>query len=350
MSRETRLGILSVIVIGASIWGYQFIKGRNLLFAQQIFYADYEHVGQMQPSTPVYNRGYQIGTVIDIYPKEGDATLVTGEMEIGKRYKIPVNAVAEINQSVMGDKTVEIVFDKPCNGNDCAETQSYLKGVTRSIANTILQPDELKVYMKEVSTGLKEVTKELKKMSNDPDSPVAKSMVDLQATLSNLRSTTALLNQDLRRNGKIHNILANAEDVTGSIDTNRVQSMLANVGTITDNLKAIDLSALSDQTSKTITDAQSAIQQLTETVKGAEGAITEFNTLLAKINKGEGSLGKLANDEALYDELKAAAEKTKILMHDFQQRPDRYIPLKSSRKVKKIDRKRPMVLPEEGKN
>ena len=45
MSRETRIGILSVLVIAASIWGYKFIKGQNILSSQQFFYIEYDDVG-----------------------------------------------------------------------------------------------------------------------------------------------------------------------------------------------------------------------------------------------------------------------------------------------------------------
>ena len=81
-------------------------------------------------------------------------------------------------------------------------------------------------------------------------------------------------------------------------------------------------------------------------MKNAQGTIDNLNKVLDKINKGEGSLGKLANDEKLYDEIKDAAYKANVLMSDIQQRPNRYIPFKSSRKVKKIDKKNPLVLPE----
>lgn len=80
-------------------------------------------------------------------------------------------------------------------------------------------------------------------------------------------------------------------------------------------------------------------------MENADVAIKEFNSLLAGINKGEGSLGKLVKDDKLYDELKDAAEKANVLMLDIQQRPARYIPFKSRRKVRKIDEKTPLVLP-----
>ena len=83
MSRETKIGILAVITIALSIWGYKFIKGKNILSTSQTFYIDFDNVLGLKPSTPVTVRGLQVGSVIDVYqacllytsPSPRDATL-----------------------------------------------------------------------------------------------------------------------------------------------------------------------------------------------------------------------------------------------------------------------------------
>jgi len=353
MSRETRIGILSVIAIAISIWGYKFIKGQNILSAQQFFYAEYDDVGQMLPSSPVTFRGYQIGTVTDIFEKvDAPQQKVVVEMEVKSSFKVPKNAIAEIRQTVMGDKRIAIVFKDPCVDNTCAKSGDYLGAVYKSIPNSIMTPDELTTYMDKVSVGLQGVTKDLERMMNDPNNVIGKSMTDLQATMSNLRTMSNLVNKELRRNGKINDILEDVNGVTSSIDPNQVKSIVGNANTVSAKFNEVDLKGISATTTKTLTDAQDAIKELTATMKNAQGTIEKLNTVLDKVNKGEGSLGKLANDDKLYDEIKDAAAKANILMYDIQQRPNRYIPFKSSRKVKKIDKKNPLVLPEPaaGKN
>lgn len=350
MSRETRIGILTVLVIAASIWGYKFIKGQNLLSSQQFFYVEYPNIGQMQASTPVFNRGLQVGTVTDIYPKPDDALVVVVEMEVNKDFKIPKNTIAAIKQSVMGDKSIELLFNKVCSGNDCANNGDYLKGTYNSIAGSVMSPEELTTYMDKVTVGLKEVSGELTKMIDDPDNVIGKSMSDLQATMSNMKTMTSLLNRELRQNGKVNDILENVNQVTSSIEPGKVTSLVDNANQFTNKMNEMDLKAMTDNTNKTLAEAQAAIAKLTNTMEKADGAIAEFNGLLAKINNGEGTIGKVFQDDQLYEELKTAASNANILMIDVQQRPDRYMPFKSSRKVKRIDRKRPLVLPEEGKN
>lgn len=353
MSRETRIGILSALVIAASIWGYKFIKGQNILSSQQFFYIEYDDVGKMQQSSPVYNRGLQIGTVTDIYKKPEDYKMVIVEIEVNKNFKVPKETVAVIEQTAMGDKSINLYFETVCSGEDCAKSGDYLPGQYKSVLGSMMEPNELKVYMEEVTKGLKDVSQGLNEMVNDPNNVVGKSMSDLQATMSNLKLMTSLVNKELKQNGKIDDILLNVNELTSSIEEQKIKSILSNADSISGKINEVDMKALVDNTNKTMEETQAAIAKMTKTMESADLTIKEFNSLLAGINKGEGSLGKIVKDDQLYDELKDAAKSANILMTDVQQRPQRYIPFKSARKVKKVDRKTPLVMPndtEEKKN
>ncbi|MFK8006673.1 MAG: MlaD family protein [Saprospiraceae bacterium] len=347
MSRETRIGILSILVIAASIWGYKFIKGQNIFSSQQFFYINYDDVGQMQPSSPVFNLGFQIGTVTDIYREPDKYDKVVVEIEVIKKFKVPKETIAIINQSAMGDKSIHLEFKNPCSAPDCAKSGDYLKGEYKSVLGSMTSTEEIAEYMKEITKGLKEVTGKLDTMVNDPNNVMGKTMSDLQLTMANMKNLTGNLNREMARNGKVNKILENVQQLTASIEEQKMKSILANADSISAKVKAIDMQAISDNTNKTMEETQAAVAKMKETMKEADKAILEFNSLLAGINKGEGSIGKLVKDDKLYDELKEAAEKANVLMLDIQQRPARYIPFKSRRKVRKIDKKNPLVLPAE---
>ena len=70
----------------------------------------------------------------------------------------------------------------------------------------------------------------------------------------------------------------------------------------------------------------------------ADQAVGELTTLLKKINSGEGAVGKLLADESALTTLLDAAVSADTFFRDIKERPYRYIPLKSRRKVKKYDR------------
>ena len=89
---------------------------------------------------------------------------------------------------------------------------------------------------------------------------------------------------------------------------------------------------------KTLNGANEAIASLQTTMASADKAVGQLTNLLAKINKGEGAIGKLMTDESIITQFATTATRLDSLMTDFQERPYRYMPLKSRRRVKKLDR------------
>ena len=61
-----------------------------------------------------------------------------------------------------------------------------------------------------------------------------------------------------------------------------------------------------------------------ETVDKINKTVLELSTLLAKVNAGEGSLGKLTKDEALYNNINTTVKQLDILLKDIEKYPRRY--------------------------
>jgi phospholipid/cholesterol/gamma-HCH transport system substrate-binding protein len=54
-------------------------------------------------------------------------------------------------------------------------------------------------------------------------------------------------------------------------------------------------------------------------------ASTRFNTILTKVESGDGSLTKLMNDPGLYDDLRKIATRVDSLMLDLMKNPRKYL-------------------------
>jgi phospholipid/cholesterol/gamma-HCH transport system substrate-binding protein len=67
------------------------------------------------------------------------------------------------------------------------------------------------------------------------------------------------------------------------------------------------------------------ITQLTAQLKDATASL---NSLLAKVNKGEGTLGRLASDTTLYNDLHRTLNALTDLLTDLKERPGRYVHVK----------------------
>ena len=58
LSREIKVGLLTLLTIAAFIWGYNFIIGRNIFKSQRIFYAVYENVAAQELKTHGFDLYY----------------------------------------------------------------------------------------------------------------------------------------------------------------------------------------------------------------------------------------------------------------------------------------------------
>ena len=105
----------------------------------------------------------------------------------------------------------------------------------------------------------------------------------------------------------------------------RLSKILSNVQSITENLKTSneDVQAIignvkhvSDQ--MVTTDFKSVIEDAQKTLKAVSSVLTTAE-------KGNGTLGKLLNDDTMYNELVKTNKELQFLLNDLQLHPERYI-------------------------
>jgi phospholipid/cholesterol/gamma-HCH transport system substrate-binding protein len=71
--------------------------------------------------------------------------------------------------------------------------------------------------------------------------------------------------------------------------------------------------------------ADSAMAVLTATSENLDAAIVSLRSVLARMDAGEGTLGRLSTDDSLYVNMNAAAQSLNTLLQDLQANPNRYI-------------------------
>jgi phospholipid/cholesterol/gamma-HCH transport system substrate-binding protein len=97
------------------------------------------------------------------------------------------------------------------------------------------------------------------------------------------------------------------------LDTNQEQlnATFSNIKDTSDNLRSITDSISNTQLSHTI-------RSFTNTVEG-------LNKIVATIESGQGTAGKLINDETLYQNLTDASRELESLLIDLKNHPKRYV-------------------------
>jgi len=337
MSNETRVGILAVVAIGLAVLGFNFLKGLNLFTTSNLLYASFDNVSSLTVSSPVLINGLQVGIVKDIYFKD-DLQTIEVEMNIENDYRIPKDAEAVITStSIMGGVAVYLKYNSVCGGPDCAQSGDHLKGrVASAIESFVGKPEEVNQYMEEIQKGIGPVVDTMKARLTDPnsDDAISQSLRDIAIVLNNMKRSTEHLNRMVISSKQpVSGILENTHALTSSLEqrSQDIKGILENTDSLITKLNNLNVE-------HTLASTNEAIASLKTTMNSADQAVGKLNTLLERITQGEGAIGKLLSDDSSLTTLLDAATSADTLFTDIKERPYRYFPLKSRRKVKKYDK------------
>ncbi len=339
MSNETKIGILAVVTIALFIFGFKFIKGQNILTTSNLIYVKYEKVEMLAVSSPVTFNGFQIGVVSDIYINPDDMRTIIAILDVDNDIKIHKAAVAEIvDASLMGGKAVRIVNNTPCSGADCVESGDYIAGRTVGMLQAMLPKDDLQGYMVTLKDNIGPVVDTLSERLNNEEILLGRILLNLEASMKNLQSTTDRLNRLMAASsGSLSRTLTNLESITGNVASSnaRITSLLDNADGLMTDLNQADFGATIDSARMMLATTGQTMTRLQQTLQNVDSTLSEYRGLANRINEGEGALAMLANDPEFAERLNKTVTDLDALLSDFRDHPYNYMPLKSRKKVKK---------------
>ena len=326
LSNAGKVGLLAIIAIGILIWGYSFLKGKNLFNRATVVYVEYDNVEGLSASTPIRVNGFKVGIVSDVYLKEDFSGKIMVVLELSEDLNIDKNKVAAVIEttSFMGGKQINLVFPSGgCAEGACLQSGDTIRGEMRSmIVSMVPEANTLLPKLEETLVTLDETIKQVGSNMDggSGDSKINKSLNDVVTILANLNTTSRnLRNLTGAMNSKVDGILADMNDITTGLkgSNNDIQKTLTNAASFTDNLKTVDLN-------KTLGGADDAVGELKKTLNTLDGTVAELQTTLKKLNSGEGTLGKLIAEDGLYHQIDSAALHLGLLLQDFRLNPRRY--------------------------
>lgn len=309
LSKEFKIGLVVVFAIAAFIWGLNFLKGSNLFSHKYYLYAVYPKIDGLIPANPLLVNGYKIGQVSNIQLiKKGNDYQVLVKFLLTEDLKIPKGSVAKaISSDLLGSKAVEIIYSNSTeyvNSGDTlvAETEESLKSsVDKRIAPLQAKAENLISSIDSVMTVVNSVLNAKTRENLD------KSFESVRKAILTLEQTAYKLDELVgSEKAKISSILSNLNSITDNLDKNgkKIDNILTNLNTMSDSL---------------------AKAELKSAISNADKSMRELNVLLAGINKGQGTLGKLAKNDTLYYNLNRSTEDLDKLLKDLRYNPERYI-------------------------
>ncbi|MBK6620878.1 MAG: MCE family protein [Saprospirales bacterium] len=312
--RETKIGLLTAGALALLIWGYEFLKGRNILQSSQIFISEYDNVDELKKSNPIQVNGLQVGIVRAVYLNPQNLTSIIVEMDVSKDIKVPLGTVAEIHtSSLMGGRIIELVFPAECIDGSCPPAGKVLEGRTLGFLNSMVGTDNLDTYLTILETRLTRLTDTIiSRFSDNPE--LQKSGKDLQSILANLNSASATLTRQL--NGSLDDSFDNIASVTENLKKNneQISKMIDNLASVSGDLKEEDV----------VGNVNTTVTQLKSTLQQIDGAVADLTSVLSRIQEGQGTLGLLVKDREMYDQLNKTLTNIDLLTQDIRLNPKRY--------------------------
>jgi len=300
VSNETKVGALAVIAVTLLVLGYNMLKGKNLIERSDVIYARFPDVGALEISSPVKIKGYRIGNVYGISSADDNVSEVIVAINVDQKVNIPVNSLAVVNGSLTGITTLMIKTGNATSYIKKGDTlNSEVSADLMAKINSSIDP--VLVNIKQAVDSLKLVLGNLNSVFDEGNK------ANLKAVIANLKNTSANLNELLNsKDGALAKTLNNAETFTTNLNKNNesLNKTIENFKTTSQKFSELELK---------------------ETINGLSQTVNQLQTVLDKINKGDGSLGLLINDKKLYNNLENTVRSVNTLIDDLKMHPKRYV-------------------------
>lgn len=308
--RYIKTGILFTIIIFITIWGVNYIRSNDLISNQIKLYGVYSDVKELSEGNHVFLNGTKIGKVSKVDFLNGDLNKLVVEFQIRNGIQIPDSSIAMITSTdIMGTMGLKIILNKNKTDKYYKSGDTLISKVENSLSEEVnKQILPLKLKTENMLGTLDSLLIAFRSVFNPKTrSNIKQSFEHIQITLKNLEHTTNTLDTLMTsEKARIARIIDNAESITDNLKNNNenIEKILSNFGNISDSLSA---------------------SGFVNIIHNADTAIFKLNTVLNKIEKGEGSLGLLIQDEKLYNELKKASSDLDDLLLDIKNNPKRYV-------------------------
>ncbi|MCY4400490.1 MAG: MlaD family protein [Gemmatimonadetes bacterium] len=285
--REFRVGIFVILGI-VGFFTVLFLMTSPGTFRNR--YMVTTHVDDAQGirrGDPVRMRGINIGRVyrFEMHPEGG--VMIT--LEVEGEWPIPRGSRTELkSMGVLGGMVVSVL---PGDGGGVVGPRELLPG--RTVDDVLDSAGDLATDASNVFASIQNL------LSDSNVAGAGEAITQLREVLRDLSEITEgqaaevrSLTESLKRSA------ANVEGITGA-----------------------------EEWARTLALAEVTLANLDRTSAGINETVTSLNVIVARMERGEGTLGRLSTDETLYETLDAAAQSLRELLDDVKANPGRYLKL-----------------------
>lgn len=278
-----------------TIFSFNYLKGINLLEKSRHFIVVYDNVEGLVASNPVTINGFKIGNVQKINLSADGSNKLEIKLLIDNEVEFSKSSKAELYETgLIGGKAIAIIPNY--QDSSIAESGDYLQGTIKpgltELVNQKLTP--LQDKLESAIQNADKVVLNINELLSDD------TKTSLQQSILNFKNISESLNETTNN---VNSIILN--------NSNAIENSLKNIESSSKNINEI---------TKSVSDAN-----VSDLISKLNSTVSNFNLALNKINNGNGSVSKLLENDAIFNNLEKATSELEALINDIKVNPNRYV-------------------------
>lgn len=290
LTRQTvKIGFFTLLAIVLLYLGITYLKGLTISARSKTYYVAMNDVTGINVATRVFVNGYKVGSVrkLDYDYRNNGETILTLTLDPG--IKLPQGTQVQVAQTLFSGALVNLILPD-------VETGAYLNA-----------KDTIPMSTRQSAKSLEQLQSEF--------------VPRISATLSRMDSVLLQANAILS-NPNIEPTLAEVRQSAQHINASsaQLQRSLSSLPVIMERI---------DHTSSDVESFASRLDslQLQETIANLESTSRELKSFTQRLNQSNGTVGRLLNEDGLYNRIDSVTTSLDALIRDIKANPKKYVKL-----------------------
>ncbi|HEY8468666.1 MAG TPA: MlaD family protein [Longimicrobiales bacterium] len=277
------LGLLVLVAVGVFVWGLYYLLGDPVLAGGTRVYMSLENGAGLKRGDRVYLNGVDVGLVRRVALAENGGVVV--ELRLEENVRLPADTRAAIAGDVFGAHTVDLI---PGTALVTLEPGDTIEGAP-----------------------VPELTKMLGALGDRAR--------EVLGSVDSLLSPQAV--RDVHATAAV--LPASAEELRKAF----VELHLA-AAALRRSVESVEGSEPGPALARALAEVEGSAKAINSAAQALERSLGSLASVLAKVDRGDGTLGLLVNDTTLYRDLQQAVREMRALAADVRERPGRYVTIK----------------------
>ena len=294
LSKEIKAAFFVLSTIFLFIFGFNYLKGSSILDKQKTIYAVYDEVDGLLVGANVMINGLSIGNVteLDFLP---NSTKILVTLKVKDKLSFSSKSTASIYETgVLGGLAISIepLFERESIVKTGDTLMSSVRPGLTELINRQIEP--LSRQLQSTITSVDSIfTGASNVLNRQTQEEIKESINVLTSAINAINNSSLIIEETLTsKNTQINNTIDNIENIS------------SNLSNVSDELNSFGLSSL---------------------LTNLEVSVDGISSIIDKLDSDDSTLGKLINEDEVYNNLNSSIESLNVLINDIKANPKKYV-------------------------